>query len=94
MRKGEEEGGRGNYLWRRRKESAVLTEGDHEVTGGGSGAPGKPTARESCSLSLTAAQEREEEVAGMGQLAVRSQSKLDSTASSSRRRCSLSRCCS
>jgi hypothetical protein len=46
MRKGEEEGGRGNYLWRRRKESAVLTEGDHEVTGGGSGAPGKPAARE------------------------------------------------
>jgi hypothetical protein len=35
MRKGEEEGGRGNYLWRRRKESAVLVEGDHEVAGGG-----------------------------------------------------------
>jgi hypothetical protein len=34
MRKGEEEGGRGNYLWRR-KESAVLVEGDHEVVGGG-----------------------------------------------------------
>jgi hypothetical protein len=44
-RKREEEGGRWRYLWRRRKESAVLAEGDHEVTGGGSGAPGKPVAR-------------------------------------------------
>jgi hypothetical protein len=44
-RKREEEGGRGRYLWIRRKESAVLAEGDHEVVGRGSGAPGKPAAR-------------------------------------------------
>jgi hypothetical protein len=40
-----EEAGRGRYLWRRRKESAVLAEGDREAAGGGSGAPGKPAAR-------------------------------------------------